>query len=964
MGVFHGELFSESEIDWRGCAMFNKKSPDFRPDKLAELRAKLSSNKLALLEKIKGLEGDPETRPQDIPPRTASGPVPLSFAQQRLWFLDQLVPNSPAYNVVMAFHLSGELKAELLERSINEVIRRHEVLRTTFPSVEGQPCQAIAPSLVLTLPVVDLRNYSEPDRQEQYRKLADEEARYLFDLAQGPLLRATLFRMHDQKSILLLNVQHIVMDGWSMMIFLNELGVLYQAFVLGKASPLPELPIQYADFAIWQRQWLQGELLRSQVDYWKEKLGTEKSDLELPLDYSRPPIQTFHGGSLKFQLPRSLSRAIKGLCEQASATLFMLLITALKVLLQRYTGQNDVIVGTPIANRNRMEIEGLIGFFVNTLVLKTDLSGNPSFEELLERVREVASSAYGHQDLPFEALVDQLQPERNMSQNPLFQVCFVLQNFPRPKNWDFSGLNFERFESISNGTAKFDLWIQVVDIDDTFYIDVEYDSDLFKESTMIRFLDSYQVLLQGIVSNPQQRISELPILTAGERQKLLVEWNDTATAYPQQNSCLHQIIESQVIRTPNAPAVVFNNEQLTYQELDRRANQLANYLNRKGVGPDTLVGICMERSLEMVIGLLGILKAGAAYVPLDPTYPQERLAFMVTDAQPCLLLTQQKLLSSLAEHQAEVLCLDSGWETIGKESGESRGSGVTGDNLAYLIYTSGSTGKPKGAMNTHRGIVNRLLWMQEKYQLDESDRVLQKTPFSFDVSVWEFFWPLMTGACLVVARPEGHKDAAYLTRLIQEEKITTMHFVPSMLYAFLEEREIEGCVTLKRVICSGEALPYALQERFFERLPAELHNLYGPTEAAVDVTSWACRKESPEKFVPIGRPIANTQIYLLDQYLNPVPIGVPGELHIGGVQLARGYWNRLQLTAEKFIPDPFSPKEGARLYKTGDLARYLPDGNIEFLGRIDFQVKIRGFRVELGEVETTSRCPESCCSDP
>ncbi|MCX8131564.1 MAG: amino acid adenylation domain-containing protein [Clostridia bacterium] len=917
----------------------------------SERKSMLSPEKLAILEKLK--HSKVKVNAAAIPKRKQEERIPLSFAQQRLWFLDQLVPNSPAYNVVMALHLSGNIREEIFEQSINEIVRRHEVLRTTFESDNGQPFQVISPELILKLPVIDMTVYPESEREAEFGQLAKEEAKYIFSLSQGPLLRVTLFNMGNQKYILLVNVHHIVIDGWSILsVFFKELVTHYIAFSKGEQSPLPELPIQYADFSIWQRQWLQGEVLESQLDYWREKLGGEKNAFELPLDHTRPPVQTFKGGNFKFRLPTSLTKSLKSLSEQQNATLYMVMLGALNILLHRYSGQEEVLVGSPIANRNRTEIENLIGFFANTLVYKTNLSGDPSFLELLGRVREVANGAYMHQDVPFELLVEDLQPERNMSQNPLFQVCFVLQNFQKfqiPTN-EFD-IAYEGGEEIRNDTSKFDLWIQLVEKDDMLDGEVEYNSDIFSESTIMRMLESYEILLAGIVSNPEQRISGLPILSEKEKEKLLFDWNDTAINYPQQNLCLHELVESQAAFTPDFPAVIFENTKLTYKELDQRANQLANYLRRMGVGPEVLVGISVERSIEMVIGLLGILKAGGAYVPLDPAYPRERLAFMMADAQVPLLLTQKHLYADLPEHGAKVVCLDSDWDIISKESRVGTASGAVSNNLAYVIYTSGSTGKPKGAMNTHRGIVNRLLWMQQQYQLDTSDRILQKTPFSFDVSVWEFFWPLATGACMVLAKPEGHKDPAYLARLIKSENITTVHFVPSMLQVFLEEKEIEGCNSLKRVICSGEALSLSLQEYFFERLHAELHNLYGPTEAAIDVTFWACSQKDGLRTVPIGRPVANTQIYLLDKYLNPVPVGVPGELHIGGVQLARGYYRRQELTDERFIPNLFSTEQGTRLYRTGDLARYMPDGNIEFLGRIDFQVKVRGFRIELPEIE-------------
>lgn len=921
-----------------------------RDDALAKRKSRLSPEKLALLEKLTGAKGEKDQ--PDIPRRAVeTGPLPLSFAQQRLWFLHQFVPDSPAYNVVMAFHISGQLRINILEQSINEIIRRHEALRTTFQSVNGQPCQVIAPTLNIVLPVEELTGYPPEEREARFQQLAQTESQHIFDLTQGPLMHITLFRSGDEQYILLLNVHHIVIDGWSLGVFLAELTALYRAFSAGEPSPLPELSTQYADFAPWQRNWLQGDVLEQQLTYWREQLGKDKVVLELPTDRTRPPIQTFHGGSLKFEISSPLCTAIKEVCEKEQVTLFMLLVTALKVLLHRYSEQNIIRVGTPVANRNKVELEPLIGFFVNTLVLQTTISGSSSFTEVLASVRETANSAYGHQDIPFEVLVDELQPERNTSQNPLFEVCFVLQNVPLLRNVTPVDFTFDKFEEIRNSTSKFDLWIQVVEQNHGLAVDVEYNSDIFDHSTVSRIMSSFQVLLAGIVADPHTPVANLPLLTAQEEHQLLVEWNDTAVAYPLQDKCLHELVELQAQKSPHAPAVIFEGRHLTYAELEHRSTQLAHYLRSLGMQREAFVGIFLERSLEMVVGLLAVLKAGGAYVPLDPDYPEERLAFMLLDSTPPLLLTQQHLLERLPAYEGKIVCLDWDEGLISSESSAALASGVTPSNLAYMIYTSGSTGRPKGAMNTHCGIVNRLLWMQEYYQLNETDRVLQKTPVSFDVSVWEFFWPLITGACMVLARPESHKDPAYLARLIQKEKITTIHFVPTMLQVFLEEKESMGCQTLKRVVCSGEALSYALQQRFFECLPTDLFNLYGPTEAAVDVTFWQCQRASERKVVPLGRPVANTQIYLLDEYLNPVPVGVAGELHIGGVQVARGYYNRPELTHEKFIRDPFSGREGSRLYKTGDLARYLPDGTIEFLGRVDSLVKLRGFRIELGEIE-------------
>jgi amino acid adenylation domain-containing protein len=826
-----------------------------------------------------------------------------------------------------------------MEQSLNEIVRRHEVLRTTFAVADGQPVQVIAPELTLRLPVVDCRGFPAD--------AGEDEIKQPFDLTQGPLVRATLFRLDQQEHILLLTLHHTVADDQSIEVLTRELATLYAAFTAGQPSPLAALPMQYADYALWQRQWLQGEPLEALLAYWKQQLDGAPSVLELPTDRPRPAVQSYRGARQSVVLPTHLAVALREFSCQEGVDLFMTLLAAFQTLLHRYTAADDLVVGTPVANR-RPETEGLIGPLVNTLALRADLSGNPTFRELLGQVREVVLGAYAHEDLPFAQLVETLQPQRNLSHAPLFQVLFAFQNALWPA-LDLGGLTL-RPQEVESGTAKFDVSLFLWEDTGRLRGAIEYNTDLFDDTTMARMLGHFQTVLEGIVACPTQRLWEVPLLTEVERQQLLVAWNATQTAYSK-DVCLHQLVEVQVERSPHAVAVAYEDVQLTYRELNARANQLAHYLRRLGVGPEALVGICMERSVEMVVGLLGILKAGGAYVPLDPAYPKERLAFMLEDTQTPVLLTQQGLVEALPPHGARVVCLDTDWETVVQESEENPASRVTADHLAYVIFTSGSTGKPKGAMNTHRGICNRLLWMQDAYQLTEADRVLQKTPFSFDVSVWEFFWPLLTGACLVVARPNGHQDSAYLVKLIADQDITVLHFVPSMLQLFLEAQGLEACTSLRHVICSGEALPVELQERFLTRLPAQLHNLYGPTEAAVDVTFWPCQPQDNQRLVPIGRPIANTQIYILDAHLQPVPVGVPGELYIGGVGVARGYLNRPALTAERFISDPFSDAPRARLYKTGDLARYRPDGAIEFLGRLDYQVKIRGFRIELGEIE-------------
>jgi amino acid adenylation domain-containing protein len=931
---------------------------------LSSRRTGLTAAQQALLEKWK--QGQAAERPASavITRRERPARVPLSFAQRRLWFLDQLVPGSVAYNIPATVRLTGRLDVDALERSLDEVTRRHETLRTVFAADDGEPSQVVLSHVSRSLPTIDLRALPESEQAAEVERLARAEAERPFDLARGPLLRATLLKLGEETHVFLLTMHHIVSDGWSMNILVRELAAAYGALSAGRAPSLPELPIQYADFAVWQREWLQRERLEAHLAYWKKQLSGSTPVLELPSSRPRPAIQTFQGRYQKYELPASLSQTLKSLAALEGVSLFVLMLAAFKTLLHRYTQQDDIIVGTPMANRSRVEVEGLIGFFANTLVLRSDLSGDPSFRELLRRVREVVLSADAYQDMPFEQLVELLQPKRDMSRNPLFQVMFIQDNTAssvRLPNLSFDAL------PVHSGTTKFDLSLSVTEREEGLCGSVEYSTDIFDDDAIARFVTHYRTLLAGVAADPDRQLSQLPVLAPDERQQILFDWNDTAIDFsPRPRLCLHQLIEEQAARTPEAIAVHLpaldtdrdEDEQLTYGELDARANKLARHLREMGVGPESLVGICVRNSLEMVFGLLGILKAGAAYVPLDPTYPRERLAFMLEDSQVSVLLSQQHLVETLPEHGARVVLLDSDWAKIERHSGEKPNVELDPQNSAYVIYTSGSTGRPKGAINSHYGICNRLLWMQQAYQLDESDRVLQKTPFSFDVSVWEFFWPLLAGARMVVARPEGHKDSAYLARLIAEQKVTVLHFVPSMLQVFLEEN-LDGCDSLRHVICSGEELPLSFQERFHARLRAQLHNLYGPTEAAIDVTFWDCSRESRLRSIPIGRPIANTRIHILDRHLNPVPVGVPGELHIGGVQLARGYLRRPSLTAERFIPDPFTAEAGGRLYKTGDLARYRPDGNIEYLGRLDYQVKIRGCRIELGEIESALRSHEA-----
>ncbi|MCN9243774.1 amino acid adenylation domain-containing protein [Streptomyces sp. RY43-2] len=919
---------------------------------LRELFERPTVSALAYRLRERGAQPRTGTAPGDreVPtvPRRADPalPVPPAFAQRRLWFLEQLSAGNRAYLIPAALRVRGRLDAAVFRRACDEVMRRHEALRAVFPEIDGRPRLVVRPEVPAELEVRDLAG--PDDVEEQVRARAESFFARPFRLSDGPLLRFELLRVSAEESVVLLAMHHIVSDQWSLGVLLREVLALYAAFAAGRPSPLPELPVQYPDFALWQQEALGRQTDGDALDHWVRRLSGAPAELNLSPARPRPPEKSYRGAALELRLDPLVVRRLRALARQEGATLFMVLTGAFQTLLARLSGVDDVVIGTPVAGRRLPELEPLIGLFVNTLALRTDLSGDPSFRELLGRVRRVCLDAYDHQDVPFERLVEALKPERSLARTPIFQVGFALQNVPFPA-WSGGGLHVEPIPA-DGGTAKFDLELLLSEDGDTVHGRLEYSLDLFDAPTADRIARCLQRLLTAVADRPDEPIGRLPILDEAERREVLAlgeggprEWPDAGL--------LHQMFEAQADATPHAEALRFEGERLTYAELDRRANQLAHRLRRSGVGRDVLVGICMERSTELVVALLATLKAGGAYLPLDPGYPRSRLEFMLADARVPVLLTQRRLVPGLPDHEAVVLCVDEAAEDLGRESGERPRVRVGGEDLAYVIYTSGSTGRPKGVMNVHAGIRNRLLWMQDAYRLDASDRVLQKTPYSFDVSVWEFFWPLTTGACLVVARPEGHKDGRYLVETVQREGITTLHFVPAMLQVFLRDDGAKDCRGLRRVICSGEALPRELQERFFALLPAELHNLYGPTEAAVDVTAWACRRDGDTRPVPIGHAIANTQMYVLDPALRPVPRGVAGELCIGGRNLARGYLDRPELTAERFVPHPFDPDPGARIYRTGDLARFRDDGAIEYLGRLDHQVKLRGLRIELGEIE-------------
>ncbi|MEZ4868171.1 MAG: amino acid adenylation domain-containing protein [Caldilineaceae bacterium] len=949
------------------------------PANLMEQIAHLSPEKRALLQlRLNAKLQNADTQPSAI--RHAARPsAPLSFTQQRFWFLEQLEPGHPLYNEWTAVRFRGALDRAVLEQSLQELVRRHAALRTTFAVHDGEPQQRIAPSLAVPLHQIDLQHLPAQTRQDEVERLARSEIQQPFDLEDGPLFRVTLFQLAAQEHTLLLTFHHIVIDAWSATILYRELGALYRALLQNQPSPLPELAVQYADFAVWQRAWLQSEAFDTQLAYWKAQLAA-LSPLQLPLDHPRPRKQSYHGAQQSVELSASLVEALRALSQQAGASLFMTLLAAFQTLLQRYTGQDDIVVGSPIANRNRPEIEGLIGCFTNTLVLRSDFAGNPTFRTLLRQVRTTVLDALAHQDLPFEKLVEELQPERDLSSTPLFQVLFVFNN---------TALDFDQFGTVqvtpvdvASTVARFDLTLSIQERATGLQTHLNYNSDLFAAATIERMAGHLQTLLAGIVANPDQPIAALPLLTAAERQQLLIEWNNTATTYPRE-MCLHQLFEAQVARTPEAEALIARDwrletedpaaspitnhqspitpfQSLTYRELNARANQLAHHLQTLGVGPDVPVGICLERTVDLVVGLLGILKAGGAYVPLDPAYPPERVAFMVEDGEPLVLLTQEALLGTLPTVAAQVLCLDRDWPTIAQQPTTNPSSDITADNLAYILYTSGSTGRPKGVEIEHHSPVALIDWTRDIFTPEEIAGTLASTSICFDLSVFEIFVPLSRGGTVILA-----ENALHLPTLPAAAAVTLINTVPSAMTELVRNHAVPESV--KVINLAGEPLKNALVQAVYQCAQVQrVFNLYGPSE---DTTYSTFTVVAPGATTEptIGRPIANTQTYILDRQGQPVPIGVIGELYIGGAGLARGYRKRPDLTAEKFIsiddlrltidedtmPDKAHKSKivNRKLYKTGDLARYLPDGNIEFLGRRDNQVKLRGFRIELGEIE-------------
>lgn len=908
------------------------------------------------------LKEDQAAKPP-LRPLSRNTPLPLSFAQQRLWFLDQLQPGSPFYNLFSAVRLQGELDISALEQSFDEIVNRHEALRTIFPNVNGKPVQVIFPALKLTLQCKDLRELPEVEREAEVRRLVTEEVRRPFDLSRGPLLRLTLLRTGEQDHMLVFCIHHIISDGWSSRVLIRELVTCYKSFLMQQRPQLPDLPVQYVDFARWQREWLQGEALQTQLEYWRTQLAGAPPILALPIAKPRPAVQTFRGAREMHILPPAISAAIDSLSRHERVTPFMVLLAVFQVVLSRYTGQDDIVVGTPIAGRGQIETEDLIGFFVNTLVLRTNLAGNPSFKELLGRVREVALGAAAHQDLPFEKLVEELQPERDLSRTPLFQTMFALQNIPQD-SYSLPNLTLSPMAA-DTGAAKFDLTMFFRPTEDGLLGILEYNTDLFDAESIRRMWLHYETMLQGLLAAPEHRISSLPLLSEPERRQVLEEWNDTTCDYPQ-DSCFHQLFEAQAQRSPDAIAVESDEARLTYDELNQRANRLARFLVAKGVGPESLVAVLAQRGISLLTAVLGIFKASAAYLPLDPRHPVTRQVKVLTQSHASVILIAEEL-ESVAEPISEQLVGSDmvaqifQLERVLESRDDSEDLTLRGGprNLAYVIFTSGSTGIPKGAMIEQRGMINHLFIKVRDLELTSADIVAQTASQCFDISVWQFLAPLLVGGRVRIFGDEVVADPKALLHALEKEAITIVETVPSLLRAILAEMQASGGTSvplraLLWMVATGEALAPEICDSWQQSVgdSVRLLNAYGPTECSDDVTHYEVKGALKELVrMPIGRALSNTKLYIVDREMGPVPAGVSGELYVGGAGVGRGYLYDAGRTAHSFVPDPFNGLAGGRLYRTGDLCRYLPDGDIEFLGRIDDQVKVRGFRIELGEIE-------------
>jgi len=915
------------------------------------LRAQISRHKQELLSFLSNRIGPISSAPMITPrQKDRDERIMLSFGQERLWFLYQMDPANPFYNLNTAARLMGALDIEALERSVNEIISRHEILRTRYEVLDGQPLGLVDSELKLTVQVTDLQRSPEPSRESEALKISAEYFQQPFDLGQGPLIRASVLKLGERNHLLLLSTHHIVFDGWSIGIFFRELSTLYESYSTRKPYSLPELTLQYSDFAFWQRQWLQSEALNDHVTFWKDHFSGANTILDLLTDRHRPPLQSFRGARQSFRISGGAVESLKSLAQQERTTLFAVLLSAFQTLLYRYTNQPDITVGTPVANRNRVEIENLIGFFVNTVAIRVDLSGSPTFRQLLRQLRETILEVHAHQEIPLERVVEEVQPKRELNRAPLFQVMFVLQNAPLPQ-LTLADLTLVPVE-IDNGTAKFDLTVYMRETGRELTCAFAYNTDLFESPSIARMIACLQVLLDSIAENADRHISKLPLLRPAERQELLIKYNQTDESYPCE-SLIHQLFETEARIRSDSLALVYEDQNLTYGELNRKANQLGHYLKSIGIGPEVPVGLCMEPSINSIIALLGIIKAGGAYAPIDPSFPKERVHLILDDLRAPVLLTRQTLLDRFSELNLHVINLDADWHAIMGCSYETPYSNLEPGNSIYIIFTSGSTGTPKGVTIEHRQLLNYIHAIRQRLQLPFPANYATVSSIAADLGNTCVFPSLCFGGSLHIISSDRASDPNALAEYFQENDVDCLKIVPSHLSALLTSARSEQVIPRKRLILGGESSSWNLIERLRVLAPhCLIFNHYGPTESTVGVAT--CRVE--ERFgdesstVPIGQPIGNIRLYLLDPYFEPAPIGIPGELHTGGLGLGRGYLNRPELAAEKFIPNPFSREPGARLYRTGDLARYRLSGKIEFLGRVDDQVKIHGFRIELGDI--------------
>jgi len=913
---------------------------------------KAESDKKRILElmlKKKGIVPRNESKTPLIPARMDKNDLALSNAQQRLWFLEELTTDTVAYVFCNRVDLRGTIDLSVLSRAYQEIVNRHEIMRTSYHQKDGIPSQTIHQNIVIDIPLIDLQRLSGSDCETRLQEVINTESKKPFDMKVAPLMRMCIVRLSNQHHVVLQTIHHIVYDGWSLAVIYDELASLYEAFLAGKENPLSELDIQYADYTSWQRGVLDSSAAKEKMTFWKQNLSGHLPVLELPIGKSRPSSQSYNGALHRIKYSAGLTSALNGFAARHDCTVFMLLMTAFKVLLHRYTGETDIIIGTPVANRNYHQIEKLIGLFVNSLVLRTSLEDDPDVQELLSRVRTTASNAFANQEVPFEKIVDELKIERDISHNPIFQVMFAFQNTPDlPDKIGEAELDLE---ILDNDTSVFDITLNLHDSQDGIYGYIEYCSDLFDAQAIERMAGHYQNILESMISRPASRISELQLMGSDERNQILGNWNQVPVSYDS-DKYVHQLIEEQARINPEGYSLCHSGRRVTYTQLNEQSNQLARHLKNLGIGAGTIVGLCVDRSIEMFIGILGILKAGGAYLPLDPEYPNDRLSFMIEDTNIEILVTKNTLIGNLPNHNTETVCLDSDWDKIKLNGTTNLDESFQPENIAYIIYTSGSTGKPKGVLVTHRNLLHSTR-VRQAYYSDPVRAFLLMSSFSFDSSVAGIFWTFCDGGMLVLPEEGQQRDIFQVANLVQEHSISHMLSLPSVYSVLLDNANPGQLSSLNAVCVAGEECPSVLIDQHFKIMHAtRLYNEYGPTEGTVWSTVYECRPDQKGKTIPIGKAVPNVKIYILDNYLNPVTIGVIGEIYIGGDGVTRGYLNRPDLTADKYISDPFSGIQGARLYKSGDLGKYRPDGNIDFLGRIDHQVKIRGYRIELGEIET------------